>query len=411
MRPEALGRPPRIGLAVLNHGIAGYGGGLDVYVRQFVEALAEHDQRTNYVLIMQAVHASHWADHAWPENFEVRPLHNVEPRQAWGVRARRAARRRLGRPVPPHYGEAYWIRQLEEMRLDLLHFPDTEIKPLSVTAPCLLTVFDIQHEYYPEFFNEAELKRRDEGYRASIAKAVHILTPTQFTRQSLRERYAVPDQKLSVAAAGIRQDLRPAAPDEVRRVRAKYDLPETYLFYPANPWPHKNHARLMRALRIHAERHGPPPTLALTGRLHGEARRASEFAAAAGVEPYVRDLGFVAAEDLPALYTGARLLVFPSLFEGFGLPVLEAMAYGCPVAAARATTLPECAGEAAEYFDPLDAEDIAQTIHRLLNDEAARAAMREKGFARVKAFNWAEIVPQITAIYERMAGQLRQTAA
>ena len=124
----------------------------------------------------------------------------------------------------------------------------------------------------------------------------------------------------------------------------------------------------MAALRIYRERYGECPWLVLTGRLRGERREAMSLAIAAGVEDRVMDLAFVEPADLPALYSAAELMVFPSLFEGFGIPLVEAMACGCPIAAADATTIPEITNGAALLFDPLDSDQMAEAIHRALND-------------------------------------------
>jgi glycosyltransferase involved in cell wall biosynthesis len=128
------------------------------------------------------------------------------------------------------------------------------------------------------------------------------------------------------------------------------------------------------------------------------------LAMAAGVDDRVCDLGYVPPQDLPALYSGAAILVFPSLFEGFGIPLLEAMACGCPIAAADATAIPECVGPAAVLFDPLDPSAIAEAIHRLRSDADLRSALSASGLERARQYAWRDLVPRLVDVYRQAAG-------
>jgi glycosyltransferase involved in cell wall biosynthesis len=317
--------------------------------------------------------------------------------------ARQAPLARMWRRVrhPTRNAEQHLARQLEVDKVDVLHYPGTTVAPLTVNLPCVVTFFDLQHEYHPEFFTPAELALRAQTYRPSVEKAVRVIAPSHYTDRSLVEKSAAPADKLAVIPVGIPNDLRPPTRQEILRVREEYGLPDCYLYYPANPWPHKNHARLMAALRCYGE----PPLMVLSGRLRGEVRDAMQLAVAAGVERHVKDLGFVPALDLPALYGGARAMIFPSLFEGFGMPLLEAMAYGCPVAAANATAIPECVGEAGVLFDPLDPAAIAEAINKVVNDESLRRRLVQLGLDRLSSYQWRNLVPKIFEVYRQAADQ------
>ena len=402
----ARGRRLHIGLAAMNHPRPGGGGGLDIYTRQIVEALADLDNQHDYTVLVSENNLPDWSWRSWPAHVRVYGLRRFEPRQNLGVRAYRRWRRARGLPVPPHYGEPYLIRQIAELGLDLLHFPDTLIEPLGITVPCVLTVFDIQHEYLPELFSRASLASRAERYRPSVEKAVHVLAPSAFTRQSLIDKYGLPPAKVTLLPAAIDPLARPATAADVERVRVRYRLEGPFFCYPANPWPHKNHARLMAALRLYRDQFGPPPLLVLTGRLAPETHSGAEFALAAGVEAWVRDLGFVPQADLAGLFGGAEFMIFPSLFEGFGLPILEAFAYACPVAAAAVTSLPEIAGDAALYFDPYQPSEIAEAIQRLHTEPGLRRELVERGRQRLAPYAWACLVPQLIHQYEQIAAQL-----
>jgi glycosyltransferase involved in cell wall biosynthesis len=201
---------------------------------------------------------------------------------------------------------------------------------------------------------------------------------------------------------GISEEFYPRVANEIKDVRNKYHLPEEFLFYPANPWPHKNHARLLSALRIYKNVYQHRLHLVVSGKLEHENRSAEEFAIAAGVTDQVIDLGFVSASDLPGLYSAASALVFPSLFEGFGIPLLEAMACGCPVVAADVTSIPEVVGEAGILFDPFNPDDMARKIHQVVTDKSLRQELVVRGRDRAKQFSWAKVIKDLENAYQQV---------
>ena len=173
--------------------------------------------------------------------------------------------------------------------------------------------------------------------------------------------------------------MRPRGSEHVRE---RYRLPPRYVFYPANTWHHKNHARLIDALARYRAATGETLPLVLTGiGREGERALAAELDRTA-LGDSVRVLGFVPSADLPALYAGAACLVFPSLFEGFGMPLVEAMLVGCPIAASRTTSIPEVVADAAVLFDPQDAADIARAIAAIVRHPAVAAELVRRGRAR-----------------------------
>jgi glycosyltransferase involved in cell wall biosynthesis len=180
------------------------------------------------------------------------------------------------------------------------------------------------------------------------------------------------------------------------------------VFYPANPWAHKNHARLFSALRRLGSERGIAPVVVCSGRLEGESRTTAGIAARAGLPPSrLVDLGFIDEEALPALYRHARLTVFPSLFEGFGLPVAEAMACGCPVVCSRSTSLPEIGQGAARYFDPASEASMAEAIHSAWSDEGLRHRMIATGLERAAQLRWERLVPSLVDTYRAVDAAAR----
>lgn len=399
----------KIGIMAINSQL-GTGGGINVYTRGLVEALANCETQHKYCIIIEDSKSNAWTHHHWPTHIQFVPLHSVEPHQSIWVRVWRRLRRLLKLSVPPHHGEAYIARQIDALELDLLHYPRTTIWPLSVNRPCVLTFFDLQHEYYPQFFTQRELEYRVATYRPSVDKARHILVPSDYTRRTLIEKYDTPAHKMTLIPVGIANTFHRADNTEVERIKKKYGLPDTFIFYPANPWQHKNHARLIAALRIYQEYFGDTPWLVVSGHLRGEKRDVLSLAIAAGVENNVLELGFVPPEDLPALYSAATLLVFPSLFEGFGIPLVEAMACGCPIVAADATTIPEITDGAALLFDPFDSGSIAKAVHRLLVDPDLCETLVQRGYERIGSFKWERTIPQIEKVYEQTFEKTNQSS-
>lgn len=394
----------RIGVAVL-HNSLGRSGGIDIYAWQLVEALADYTVGHRYVVLV-GPDSPDWTHRVWPAHVEFAAIQSVAPAMALPIRAWHRARLAAGFSVPPHFGDAYVAYQMDRLGLDLIHFPSTTISPLSIQTPSVLTFFDMQQEYYPEFFTRGELQERSRTYRPSVEKASRIIVPSDYTRRTLVEKYRVPEERMVTIPVGKTRNIRIASPAQIAAVRAKYGLPGRYLYYPANPWQHKNHARLFAALRIYHDTYGPPPTLVLSGRLFDERRDAMSLAIAAGIEELVVDLGYVPVEDMSGLYAGAHLMVFPSLYEGFGLPVLEAMACGCAVAAANATALPELVDGAALLFDPSDPGEIAQAIHCVVNDDDLRLALIQRGITQARNYDWLELAPRIVDVYDSVLQDL-----
>jgi glycosyltransferase involved in cell wall biosynthesis len=245
---------------------------------------------------------------------------------------------------------------------DAVHYPLTiRLPPLA--APSAITLHDVQHLDLPHLFSRAERAFRSLAYHRSARSARLVIVPSAFVRDRAVELLSLDPDRIRVVHHGIDHDR--FSPDGEPR--------EPFLLYPARPWPHKNHARLYEAFaRVRRER--PELRLVLTGGGHG-----STFPD--GVEA----LGSVSIDELVSLYRRAAAVVFPSLYEGFGLPPLEAMACGCPVACSVAASLPEVCGDAARYFPPDDAEEMAAAIDDVLSDEAGWSA---KGIARAAGFTW-----------------------
>jgi glycosyltransferase involved in cell wall biosynthesis len=318
---------------------------------------------------------------------------------ALGNAARALVARCLGVPAPPP-------RRPDPPRVDadLIHCVPGYIDDFAWSLPCVLTVADIQHEYHPEFFSTEELLARRALFRPSAERAEHIIAISAFTRQSLIDRFAIAPEKISVVHLGVdtRFFAAPAAA-VCTDLRTRYPLPDEYCVYPANLWPHKNHPRLLDALaRIPAARR---PHLVLTGSATRTQTALREEVRRRSLENSVSWLGYVDPDHLHALVAGARMMVFPSLFEGFGMPVVEAMAAGCPVACARATSLPEIVADAALLFDPTSSAAMAAAIEELWSDETLRKRLRAAGRERARRFQWRTTALRTRQLYARVLNE------
>jgi len=243
------------------------------------------------------------------------------------------------------------------------------------TEPHVITLLDVQHLDLPELFPRGERLFRKLAYDRASRKATEVIVISEFVRERVIDRLALDPKHVHAVWLGVDHERFTPAPHVER---------EPLLLYPARPWPHKNHARLFEAFGL-IRRIRPDLRLLLTGVGHDAATLPD------GVEARS-----VSGTELIELYRHAACLVFPSLYEGFGLPPIEAMACGCPVAAARAGSLPEVCGDAAVLFDPLDPESIAAGVHEALE---RASELSELGIGRAATFTWDETARAHDRIY------------
>jgi glycosyltransferase involved in cell wall biosynthesis len=259
--------------------------------------------------------------------------------------------------------------------VDVVHYALTVPLPRT-QLPTVVTLHDVQHRDLPDFFGPARRSFRRVAYDRATRSATAVVVTTEFVRGRALELLELDPSRMQVIPHAIDHTLfRPGAEER-----------EPFLLYPARPWPHKNHARLFEALAL-LRKTRPELRLVLTG---GGLERLGQLPA--GVERW----GVVSAAELASLYRRAACLVFPSLYEGFGLPPLEAMASGCPVAASNTAAIPEVCGGAAVLFDPEDPASIAAGI---LEADERSGELRELGLARAAGFTWEETARRHEDVY------------
>jgi glycosyltransferase involved in cell wall biosynthesis len=275
-------------------------------------------------------------------------------------------------------------------RPDLLFVP-AHVVPLICPVPAVVTVHDLGFRYFPGAHPWAQRQYLDLSTRYSTRAAIRVIADSQATRRDLQREYGVPEGKIRVVYPGRDEALQRVDP---AAVRARYHLPETYILHVGTLQPRKNLVRLMEAVDTLPADVG----LVLAGRpgwLAGPLLRAAEARA-----PRVRVLSFVPEEDLAGLYSGATVFAFPSLYEGFGFPVLEAMACGAPVVCSEAASLPEVAGEAAMRVNPLDTSALARALRQVLADPGLRARLAAAGYDQITRFSWERAARETWAVLE-----------
>ena len=294
--------------------------------------------------------------------------------------------------------------ELRRRPVDLLHVQFTA--PPFVPCPVVSTIHDLTFEHLPETFKRRSWMQLRLTVRRTARTAAHIITPSEFSRRDLIETYGVAPARVSVTPYAAAPHFRPASPDSVAEAKRRYGIGGEYLLAVGSIQPRKNLVRLIRAYSDLRRRRSQAklPQLVLVGKrawLYGETLRAVEQS---GVAANVIFTNYVPEQDLPALYTGALCFVYPSYFEGFGLPPLEAMGCGAPVIAGDRTSLPEVVGDAGLLVNPFDTDAIGAAIERVIDDNELRARLRTRGLERAALFSWRETARKTFEVYQRAIG-------
>ncbi len=310
----------------------------------------------------------------------------------------------LDAPLSPFSLRQQWAvpRLLARLEADLYHSP-YYLMPYRPGMLTVLTVYDLIPLLFPR---QATLQARL-FFRWATALALraarHVIAVSEATRRDVLRYFHVPPDRVSVIPAAADPAFCSRPPAEMEALRRRYSLPECFVLYVGSNKPHKNLTRLVEAWAQVAE-HGIRNPLLIAGpwdpRYPEPRRRAEQL----GLEN-IRWLGPVPEADLPALYSAATLFVFPSLYEGFGLPVLEAMACGAPVVCSNTSSLPEVAGDAALRVDPTDVRALAAAITELLTSPARRVEMKERGLQQAARFSWRHTAVLTLKVYRSVVGQ------
>ena len=359
--------------------------GIGTYIRNLLGQLARLDRDTEFVVLARPADCE--AVGSLGDNFRAVP------------------------ETAANYSVAEQIRiplALRRQGVTLFHAPHYVLPPL-VRCRSVVTIHDCIHLMFPEYLpSRLALTYARTSIALASRRARRVLTVSESSKRDILRFVDVPADKIDVIynAYDERFGVEPREEDMLR-VRERYQLDDEFVLYAGNVRPHKNLKRLIEAFDLVRKRGLAHLKLVLIGdeiSKYAELRRAVH---SHQLHQYVRFLGYLPEETLAIMYRLAGVFVFPSLYEGFGLPPLEAMASGTPVVTSNVSSLPEVTGDAAVLVDPYHPEAIADGIERVLGDEALRRDLRAKGLARARQFSWEASVRRVREIY----GEVAQTPA
>lgn len=311
------------------------------------------------------------------------------------------------RHLPSRPGWAWtplvWPRMLRRERVQVAH--GVYLVPPVSPCPTAVTIHDVSFMAHPEWFPQRELRRMKVLIPLSARRATRVITASEHAAGAIAEHLRVPRAKISVIPYGISPDFSPMDRLEAEAlVEQKFALRPPYLLAVGLLQPRKNLHRLLEALALIAPEH-PNLKLAVVGATGWGNEPFYESLARLKLQERVVLCGSVPNADLRALYSAAEMLVYPSLYEGFGIPPLEAMACGTPVAASEATSIPEVVGEAGVLFDPRDPAAMAGAVRSLLEDEALARRLVAQGLQRVRQFTWRRAAEGYLELFRGLAGR------
>lgn len=375
-----IGAESVLHIAIDAHSVGTGLAGNESYITNLIEALAEIDTINRYTLYVTKREAVERFDNRWP---------HVKVRRTW--------------PHTPLVRiPLTLVAELHRRPVDLLHVQYTA--PPFAPCPVVATIHDLSFEHLPHTFKRRSRMQLRLTVRWTARIATHVIASSEYSRRDLIETYRLQPEKVSTTPLAAPAYFAPVKDEsEIKRVRSVYGLEGDYILAVGSIQPRKNLIRLIAAyadLR-RARPQAKLPRLVLVGKrawLYAETLRSI---AEQGIANDVIFTGYVPEGDLPALYTDALCFVYPSYFEGFGLPPLEAMQCGAPVITGDRTSLPEVVGDAGLMVDPFDEQALASAIARMIDDGGLRAEFRRRGLERARLFNWHETARRTLQVYER----------
>ena len=382
----------------------GQAGGIEQATYELVCAISALDRRNSYRVFAPRSACTDWD---FPAGFGVQ-RHYSDPvsRQfevAHAMTVNQLAQS-LGKPavLTPQMRTLAMMRRLD---FDLVHSVAGYTALDWDGCATVLTMNDLQHLHYPGFFTPEDWAHREQVYRKSAENAKHIICISEFTRQDVHKQYGIALEKMStvwiVPSRNVWWPLSEAARAKLL-AGMQLDAGTPFFFFPAHCWPHKNHARLIEAFARVASALPAGTQLVMTGRPLPPEHPAAVLMREHNLARRVVHLGYRSPLEVRALFQGCMALVLPSLFEGFGMPVAEALVAGKPVLCSNVTALPELVGDAALMFDPLDVDAMANSLLTMASDAALRATLSAAAIRRRPLFSAERIARQTMAVYQRV---------
>jgi glycosyltransferase involved in cell wall biosynthesis len=370
--------------------------GVGTYIRNVVRTLARLDRESHYFLIGPPAKVAEFG--ALPPNFEAVALAGRDDTLKGNLEFRAIVRR---------------------LKCDVVHVPHLFWLPRGLGCPYVLTVHDLLEHMYGS--RDASSLRRSLHYyltRRVLRGAARVIAVSQFTKNEIERLLALPDKRIEVVYNAIDERFLHGHATEADRelIAQRYLVNYPFILYAGAIRPHKNVVRIIEAFsalksELQKEQAFPDLKLIIIGDDLSSHPRLRRTVVRSGVQNDVRFLGFVPIEVLRIFYDVAKIFVFPSLYEGFGLPPLEAMAHGTPVVTSNTSSLPEVTGSAALLVNPENVFEIRRGLQRALLDPALRAGMKQRGYEQAQRFSWTTSVLRILEIYREVAGARVSRAA
>jgi len=373
--------------------------GIGTYIRNVVRTLAQLDPNSHYFLIGSPAKVAEFGP--LPGNFHMVPLAAADDTFK-GTFDFRAVVRRIG--------------------CDVVHIPHLCWMPRRLNCPYVLTVHDLLEHMYGAR-GTSSLRRRLHFYltRRVLRGAARVIAVSQFTKNEIEKRFAIPDERIEVVYNAIDERFLSghATQGDRQLIAERYQVNYPFILYAGAIRPHKNVVRIIEAFsalksELAKEQRFPDLKLIIIGDDVLGHPRLRRTVVSGGVQQDVRFLGFVPIEVLRIFYDVAKIFVFPSLYEGFGLPPLEAMAHGTPVVTSNTSSLPEVVGHAALMVNPENVFEIQRALQQALLDTEVRERMKQRGYEQAQRFSWTNSVARILEIYREVAdgrGISREVAA
>src|SRR4051794_14438631 len=363
--------------------------GIGTYIRSLVHALAQVDRRNRYTIVSGPADVRTLA--GLPESFST------------------AVYSRNDQAVLDHITFPLFLRNL---RPDLVHIPLNRV-PLLMMGPYVVTIHDLTNLFFEENINSARMQLRRYRFRRGLARAKRVIAVSDSTKRDVETAMGIPSERIcrvyNAPDPGF-FNRASSTGSEQERILERYQIQYPYLLYAGNIRRHKNIPRLVEAFAVVREQLSGHPAykdlrLVIIGDTISQFPAVRQAVIKSRVENVVRFLGFVPFDTLRTFYESAAAFVFPSRYEGFGLPPLEAMACGAPVIVSNVSSLPEVVGDAAVQVNPENVFEIARGIREVLLDEELRARLVRKGREQAARFSWNATARQVLEIYKDAAGR------
>ena len=354
--------------------------GIARYVYQLLRCLAVDGGDHKFFVVVNP--GSPLFEQKWPAHFELKSIKAswISIREQWEL-----------------------PKLLRAIKADLFHAPSF-VAPIACPCKLVMTIHDLNHSVLPQFYTPLHQLYYQFFVRSCIRRSEYILTVSNFSKEEIVRNLSLPPEKVFVTYNGVSEDYRPVTdPEMLRYVRDIYELPEKFVFSLSNNKPHKNVHQLVRA---YCYSNVEIPLVLACPVDKSLIRIAENF----GKKHMIYFTKFIDEKHLPSVYSQTHLFVYPSTYEGFGLPPLEALSCGAPVVVARSSSLPEVVGEQAIFTNPFDYQDIARALEQGVSDEPLRKRLKEFGVKHSQRFSWEVMTRMTLDIYERCEPQPIQAA-